>query len=447
MSLNAFADYKPSGVEWLGEIPNHWDIAPCRSIVYECKEKNEGGTVTEYLSVVANVGVIPYAEKGDIGNKKPVDLSKCKIVSTGDFVINSMNYRIGSFGVSNFEGVCSPVYIVLRPRVDKIDKRFAFRLFENKDFQEYAQSFGNGILEHRAAINWDILKRIHVPIPPIHEQRAIADYLDIEIEKIDALRMAQERLIVLLKEKRHSIISHAVTRGLNPNTPMEHSGIEWLGGIPKHWSVCNLKFLASAQTGIAKGKDNKDKDTVEVPYLRVANVQDGYLDLAEITTMEIPTCELDRFSLKTGDVLMNEGGDFDKLGRGCIWRGEIEPCVHQNHVFAIRPKFVSSEWLNQITSSMYAQFYFMSRSKQSTNLASISLRNLLKLPVVLPPEEEQREILTYIDKENRKIDRLIEEATRAIALLKERRATLISTAVTGKIDIRHLIQEEVPDHE
>src|SRR5690606_40650359 len=137
-----------------------------------------------------------------------------------------------------------------------------------------------------------------------------------------------------------------------------------------------FKHIANVQTGVAKGKDNEGKDTVEVPYLRVANVQDGYLLLDDVATIEIPREDLTRYSLQPGDVLMNEGGDFDKLGRGSVWQGEIEPCIHQNHVFAVRPTAVSSAWLNAFTGSLAAQFYFMGRAKQSTNLASISSSNI-----------------------------------------------------------------------
>jgi len=170
----------------------------------------------------------------------------------------------------------------------------------------------------------------------------------------------------------------------------------------------------------------------------VANVQDGYLDLETVTTMEIPTESLTRFLLRIGDVLMNEGGDYDKLGRGHIWNGEIEPCIHQNHVFAIRPKGLSSEWLNEITGSDYARFYFITRCKQSTNLASISSTNIMELPVVLPPTKEQRQILIEIKTARTKLDNLTAEAQQAITFLLERRTALISAAVTGKIDVRGL---------
>ncbi|WP_295447086.1 restriction endonuclease subunit S [uncultured Thiodictyon sp.] len=208
------------------------------------------------------------------------------------------------------------------------------------------------------------------------------------------------------------------------------SGVEWVGEVPGHWDVTRLKFVATVQTGVAKGKDNSGKSTIEVPYLRVANVQDGYLDLNEIATIEIPADDLARYSLRPGDVLMNEGGDYDKLGRGHVWQGEIAPCIHQNHVFAIRPTGISPQWLNLITGSGYARFYFMSRSKQSTNLASISSTNVMELPVVIPPAEERVTIAIFLDRETAKIDALTAEQRTLIELLKEKRQAVISHAVT-----------------
>lgn len=231
------------------------------------------------------------------------------------------------------------------------------------------------------------------------------------------------------------------------------SGVEWLEAVPVHWGVARMKFVARVQTGIAKGKDNSGKKTVEVPYLRVANVQDGYLDLNEVATIEIPADDLPRYQLLAGDVLMNEGGDFDKLGRGHIWDGSIHPCIHQNHVFAVRPFAVSPQWLNLVTGSAYAQFYFMSRSKQSTNLASISSTNVMELPVVLPATDEQQAIATFLDRETAKIDGLVAEQEKLIALLQEKRQAVISHAVTKGLDPNVPMKDsgvewlgEVPEH-
>ena len=217
------------------------------------------------------------------------------------------------------------------------------------------------------------------------------------------------------------------------------SGVEWLGEVPEHWEVKRLKFVATVQTGIAKGKDNADKDTVEIPYLRVANVQDGYLDLDEVATLEVSSADLSRYLLQPGDVLMNEGGDFDKLGRGHVWHGQIDPCIHQNHVFAVRPHSVRPEWLNAYTSSSAAQFYFMGRSKQSTNLASISSSNLMELPVPLPGDDEQCQILQAVQERASRLDGLLAKTNRSIVLLKERRAALVTAAITGQIDLREAV--------
>ncbi len=259
-------------------------------------------------------------------------------------------------------------------------------------------------------LSQDQFRSFILALPTFDEQFRIAEFLQNETAKIDALVAEQQRLIELLKEKRQAVISHAVTKGLNPDAPMKDSGVEWLG---------------------------------EVPYLRVANVQDGYLDLKNVTNIEIPLEDLERYRLQDGDVLMNEGGDFDKLGRGYVWCCEIEPCIHQNHVFAVRPFLVSSDWLNLVTGTIYAQLYFITRSKQSTNLASISSTNVMELPVVILPETEQTSIAAFLNHETAKLDTLTAEAQRAIALLQERRTALISAAVTGKIDVRGLASDKL----
>lgn len=238
-----------------------------------------------------------------------------------------------------------------------------------------------------------------------------------------------------------------------PYPAYKDSGVEWLGRVPEHWQIKRLKHIANVQTGVAKGKDNEGKDTIEVPYLRVANVQDGYLSLDDVTTIEIPREDLERYSLQPGDVLMNEGGDFDKLGRGSVWQGEIESCIHQNHVFAVRPTAVPSAWLNAFTGSLAAQFYFMGRAKQSTNLASISSSNIMELPVALPPEAEMDLLLDHIDHETARIDALVVKKTRFIELLREKRQALITHAVTKGLDPSVKMKDsgvewlgEVPEH-
>jgi type I restriction enzyme S subunit len=441
MSFPRYGTYKDSGVEWLGEVPAHWKSLKFRFVFEESGEKITSEVVGPMLSVSGYRG-IEVKEYDDENRRRLEDeLVGYRIVRVGQLVVNTMWLNHTGLGVSDHEGHVSPAYRAYSI-IGPVAPSYAHHLMRSKAYVQAYTSYLTGIRPNSLQMSREDLLQLPILLPPLPEQRAIAAFLDRETAKIDALVAEQQRLIALLKEKRQAVISHAVTKGLNPEAPMKDSGVEWLGEVPAHWEVTRLKFVADVQTGVAKGKDLAGRSVVSVPYLRVANVQDGYVDLADVAMIDLPVEELERYRLRNGDVLMNEGGDFDKLGRGHIWRAEIEPCIHQNHVFAVRPRLVSAEWLNTVTGSAYAQFYFMGRSKQTTNLASISSSNIMELPVVLPPVDEQSQLLRFIEREARRADTLVVAATSATALLQERRAALISAAVTGQIDVRGLAQAE-----
>ncbi len=370
MSFPAYRKYKDSRVAWLGKVPEHWELSRIGSRFTERREKVSD---TEFppLSVTKH-GIVPQLETA----AKTDDNDNRKGVRAGDFVINSRSDRKGSSGLSSLDGSVSLINTVIRPD-DTMHGAFVHHLFRSVAFQEEYYRYGKGIVADLWSTNYGEMKAITLAVPPIGEQSAIAAFLDRETAKIDALVAEQERLIALLTEKRQAVISHAVTKGLNPDAPMKDSGIEWLGEIPAHWEVVALKFLATVQTGLAKGKDYGGADTISVPYLRVANVQDGYLKLDEIAQIEVMPDDVERYRLRVGHVLMNEGGDFDKLGRGDIWRGQIELCLHQNHVFAVRPFRVSPEWLNLITGRSRSIFLFR---PHESNLRTLSPRPRLPSP-------------------------------------------------------------------
>ena len=198
--------------------------------------------------------------------------------------------------------------------------------------------------------------------------------------------------------------------------------------IPTGWLVKHLSEVARVQTGIAVGKVDL-VDPVRLPYLRVANVQDGYFDLREIKTIEVQEHEVARYSLQKGDVLFTEGGDFDKLGRGAVWNCEIPNCVHQNHVFAVRvdPAKVLPSYLAMYASSFHGRTYFLSCSKQTTNLASINSTQLKEMPLPLPPLSEQQKIAAILSA----WDRAIELTEKLIAAQQKRKAALMQTLLTG----------------
>jgi len=435
MSLPKYPEYKDSGTEWLGAIPSHWEAQPCRHFVVEQTAKNEDAGNQAYLSLMANVGIIPYEEKGDVGNKKPEDLSKCKLVSKGDLVINSMNYGIGSYGLSELNGVCSPVYIVLRPRLDRIRARFAFRIFENRAFQTYAQSFGNGILEHRAAINWDILKSIHVGVPPLEEQEAILTFLDRETGKIDALIAEQEKLLALLAEKRQATISHAVTKGLNPDVPLKDSGVAWLGEVPMHWELKQLKHVARQGTAITYGIVQAGPHVEGgIPYIKTSDMAGDSLPTEgyACTTPEIDQ-SYSRSKVAAGDLVIAIRAT---VGKCLPVPQELDGANLTQGTAKIAPgDSVTSGFLLVAIRANASQAYFDSMAKGAT-FKEITIDALRRTPLAIPPFDEQVAITQFVEQKVGRLDALLLEAKRSIELLKERRSALIAAAVTGQIDVR-----------
>nr|WP_282448535.1 restriction endonuclease subunit S [Marinobacter goseongensis] len=414
----------------MGAVPKHWSLKRLGHFFSERREKVSDKDF-QPLSVTKH-GIVPRLETA----AKTQDGDNRKRVIAGDFVINSRSDRKGSSGLSELDGSVSLICIVLEP--NGVYGRFAHHLLRSEVFQEEFYRNGKGIVADLWSTGFSEMKNIVIPVPSHHEQTQIARFLDHETAKIDALIREQERLIELLQEKRQAVISHAVTKGLDPDVPMKDSGVEWLGEVPAHWRVGKLRWYATIQGGVAKGKDYQDQKTVSLPYLRVANVQAGYVDLTEVKEIAVLESEIERYSLRHGDVLMNEGGDNDKLGRGTVWRAEIEPCLHQNHVFAIRPNgHLTPEWLAMFTQSSRARSYFFLNSKQSTNLASISSSNVMNLDLPMPSVDEQERILQFLESELQQFTDLQKQADKGIQLLLERRSALISAAVTGKIDVRN----------
>jgi len=233
-----------------------------------------------------------------------------------------------------------------------------------------------------------------------------------------------------------------------------NSEIDGLAEIPSHWRLERLKSISEIRSGVAKGRNLSGKKTIELPYLRVANVQENRLELDDISMIEIQLSEESRYSLKPGDVLMTEGGDNDKLGRGAVWKGQIPRCLHQNHIFAVRPfDPENSYWINWMTQTEFLKYFFLSRSKQTTNLASISSTNLKVTPIVFPSLYERSAIATYLDTKTAQIDRKIDLLTQKAQRYEELKRALINETVTRGLDKSVPMKDsgiewigEIPEH-
>lgn len=271
------------------------------------------------------------------------------------------------------------------------------------------------------------LESYPVPRPPLPEQRRIAQVLSTIQEAI----AAQEDVIAAARETKRSLMHRLFTYG--PEAEPAVTKETEFGQVPKSWETSLLKKIAFVQTGAAKGRKLGENEVLKVPYLRVANVQDGYLDLSEIKEMPIRVSELDRYQLQLGDVVLTEGGDFDKLGRGFIWHGQIPNCIHQNHIFAVRTdrETLLPEYLAYLVQSDYAKRYFLSVAHRTTHLACINKTKLQSFPILIPSLTKQGRIVVFLDVADQKIR--AEEQRKAA--LEELFQSMLHQLMTGQIRV------------
>ena len=405
--------YKETNVPWIGKIPIHWDMVRIGAVLQERGETNEDGTVNDVLSLVRQRGVIPYEEKGNIGNKMSEDITRYKIVRPNDIVVNSMNVIIGSVGLSEYTGCLSPVYYVLRKRSPTDDSRYIAAYFQSLPFQRSLTRLGNGILAHRMRIPMDLLKSEPFPKPPPEEQTAIVRFIDHAGEQIQRYIAGKERLIALLEEERQALVHQAVTRGLDPSIRLKPSGIEWLGDIPEYWAVRRLKSLASIGTG--------DKDTIN------RNEEGKYPFFVRSQKVE----RIDTWSFD-GEAVLTAG---DGVGVGKVFHyinGRFD--FHQRvYKFSDFREISGKLFYYSLTASL--PYHTLQGTAKST-VDSLRLPMLQNIGTPVPPIQEQQEITEYLERVEQEIKVASSEARRQIDLMNEYRTRLIADVVTGQLDVR-----------
>ncbi|MDD5216124.1 MAG: restriction endonuclease subunit S [Methylococcales bacterium] len=425
MKYQTYPAYKDSGVEWLEDVPEHWEIKRLGQFFEERREKVSDKNYAA-LSVTMK-GIVPQLEnaaKSDDGDNR-------KLVLKDDFVINSRSDRKGSSGVSPYDGSVSLISIVLKPK--RIQPAFVHHLFRSYPFQEEFYRYGKGIVADLWSTNSSEMKNILIPEMPENEQQKIAQFLDHETAKIDTLIEKQQRLIELLKEKRQAVISHAVTKGLNPNAPMKDSGVEWLGEVPEHWAVAKLSYRYDVLLG--KMLDDKKITGNHLgAYIRNTDVQWDYINDENLPEMDFKPEEQDRYSVKKGDLVVCEGGE---IGRAAIWEKETS-CFYQKALHRLRPVAPikdETRFMFYILFDAVHQERFISGAGKAT-IAHLPAETFRQYRFAYPPYEEQKQISQFLDEQKKKFDALNLRVKEAIELMQERRTALISAAVTGKIDVR-----------
>ncbi|EPY5581808.1 restriction endonuclease subunit S [Campylobacter upsaliensis] len=416
--------YKPSGIEWLGEIPQSWEIKPLQAIFNQRNEQNNTLEFQTILSLVKDVGVIPYEEKGNVGNKAKDDLQNYKIARVNDLVLNKMNAVIGSLGVSKYDGLVSPIYLVLYIENPNYLIAYYSYLFQTKSIQKFLRKFAYGIMEIRESIDYLEFKKMFLPTPPLQEQKEIAEFLDSKCEKIQNYIDKKQKLITLLQEKKQALINEAVTKGLNPNIESKNSGIEYLGLIPHHWEVKKLKYLATLRN--QKSNDSDFKVGLE--------------------NIESQTGKY----ISTNEVVFEDSGIY--FYKNDILFGKLRPYLAKVFL-ADREGVCVSEFLvltpkkqcgNFLKFLMLSPLFIsvVDGSTYGSKMPRASWEFIGNLKIPLPPLQEQKEIAEFLDKKCEKINSVIEKTKRQIELIKEYKNTLINEAVCGRINFLEGILNE-----
>jgi type I restriction enzyme S subunit len=331
-------------------------------------------------------------------------------------------------------GYATTEVIPLHPKSDHHDPRLLFFYLLHPDIRHYVAERMEGSTG-RQRVPDNVLLDLPMPAFEKDDQTRMANALELIQRAITAESQSEANA----RDLKNSAMRELFTRGLRGEALRETE----FSSIPHSWKTRPLSDVSIVQTGAAKGRklDSRD-DIVEVPYLRVANVQDGHLDLREMKKIQIRKDEIARYRLQDGDVVLTEGGDFDKLGRGFIWRSELDLCIHQNHVFAVRTdrEHLLPEFLAYLAQSEYGKAYFLKVAHKTTNLACINSTKLKAFPALLPKMDEQREIVEILDA----IDRKIDLHKRKRAVLEELFRTLLHKLMTGEIDVNDLDLSALP---
>ena len=418
---------KDSGIEWIGRIPKDWKTTKLGALY---SQRNEKVSDKEFAPLsVTMQGILPQLEtaaKTDDGDNR-------KLVKKGDFAINSRSDRRGSCGISPYDGSVSLINTILKPR-GEMNPSYYNWLFHTSLFADEFYKWGHGIVNDLWTTRWQEMKNISVVVPSLEVQQRIADYLDRKCAEIDSLVELQEQMIAQLTDYKQSVITEAVTKGLNPEAELVSSGIDWIGDVPKGWKVKKVKYIVdtlSKGNGISKEEVFSDGDTPCVRYGEIySKYNHSFKNCVSSTNIAI---QKSPHYFNHGDILCAGTGELvEEIGKSIVYLGE-DSCLAGGDIIVITHR-QNPSFLNYALNSNYAQAQ-KSRGKAKLKVVHISAFEIGSIYLLLPPLAEQQSIASYLDAKCHEIDTLISIKQQKIETLKDYKKSIIFEAVTGKTNI------------
>ena len=426
----AYPAYKDSGIEWIGQVPEHWKVARVKRLASLRNERrNDVSTDTIYIGLEdVEAGSGQY--KPTNGSSRQSEDSTVGIFYEGDVLYGKLRPYLRKAIISEMAGCCSTEFLVLR--AEKTEPRWLQEWLLTPDVTHQIESGCEGAKMPRA--DWGHIGSIEVVYPDQPEQAQILTTLDRETARIDALVEKKTRFIELLKEKRQALITHAVTKGLDPNVKMKNSGVEWIGQVPEHWEVKPFKYILSAPMSYGANESAESDDPNHPRYIRITDLTENGT-LREDTFKTLPWDKAYSYLLSDGDILLARSGAT--VGKSFLYRETNGAACFAGYLIKAScneekalPKYIYA----YLQSHSYWEY--ISGSNIQSTIQNVSAEKYSSMVLPVPQREEQATIAATLDRETARIDALIGKAEQSITLLKERRSAFITAAVTGQIDLR-----------
>ena len=417
---------KDSGVDWIGKIPEEWTTEPLSTLITELSIKNIPLKTTKILSLVKDVGVMPYEEKGNAGNKAKENILDYKVAYPDTLVINSMNVLIGSVGLSKYTGCVSPVYYVFR-ETSKSDIRFINYIFNTREFQAELKKYAKGILEIRLRVSLKDIFRRRIATPSKDEQKSIADFLDKTCNEIDKLSTDIQSQIDKLAEYKKSIITHTVTKGLDPNVQMKDSGVDWIGKIPEEWGIAKAKYYFT--------NDKEAAGALADQLPRLALTLNGVVDRPKDDANGLQPKEFTGYQIFDRNDLVFKLIDLQNISTSRVGLVPKRGIMSGAYIRLIGRATISPNYSQYFYLSMWHRQIFNKLGDDGVR-SSLSVSDLLNLPITAPPLDEQKRIADYLDDKCSDIDGIIKIKKKQLDKLAEYKKSIIYEYTTGKKRIK-----------